>query len=237
MTGHHIILLNEVDSTNDYLKERSYLGEWVAVLAHKQNAGRGRLGRSFYSAPGLGMYLSVLVEATEERVKFLTPAAAVAARRVVKALGADCGIKWVNDLVVEYDDAWKKLCGILVELRDGMAVVGVGLNLMHGEEDFPAALRPVCTSVKLEGGRLASPREAAAMFIRELQQALRDEEGVFGEYKAHCVTPGRAVEVRRTPLDLPIPARAIELERDYAMLVEFEDGRRESIRTGEASVR
>ena len=232
---HSIYILDEVDSTNEYLK-RTPLPEWSAVLARRQTAGKGRLGRSFESAEGLGMYLSVVLPA-DGSLAWLTPAAAVAARRVVAALGAECGIKWVNDIIAERPDGWRKLCGILVELRDRRAILGIGIDLCQREEDFPAELRDVCTSVALEGGRAASPEETAEMFLCELETLVSDENTVFSEYKRCCVTPGKDILVKRLPQDAGVPARALRLARDYSLEVEYEDGRTERLRAGEASIR
>lgn len=211
--------------------------EWTAVLAAEQTAGRGRLGRSFHSPAGVGMYLSVAIDVKGGLLEWLTPAAAVAARRVAAEYGVASGIKWVNDLVCERGGVRRKLCGILVELRGGRAIVGVGLNLAHGEGDFPEELRGVSTSLALEGGAVPTAVEAAQSFLAQFRAVLEGgEQECFDEYAAACVTPGKSVEVRRTSSGAPVPARALALERDYAMLVEFEDGRRESLRAGEASV-
>lgn len=232
---HSIYILDEVDSTNEYLK-RTPLPEWSAVLARRQTAGKGRLGRRFESPEGLGMYLSVTLPA-DGTLAWLTPAAAVAARRVVASLGADCGIKWVNDIITEGPDGWRKLCGILVELRGERAILGIGIDLRQREEDFPAELRDVCTSVTLAGGRAASPEETAEMFLCELETLLPDENAVFSEYERYCLTPGKDVLVKRLPQDAGVPARALRLARDYSLEVEYEDGRTEHLRAGEASVR
>lgn len=236
MMKHSIYVLNEVDSTNEYLKRRTELPEWSAVLARKQTAGKGRLGRTFDSPEGMGMYLSVVLPA-DASLEWLTPAAAVAARRVISALGVGCGIKWVNDIIVERPDGWRKLCGILVELRGSRAILGIGIDLCQREEDFPEELRAVCTSVTLAGGRAASPEEAAESFLTELEALLPDEKTVFSEYERYCLTPGKNVLVKRLPQDAGVPARAVRLERDYSLLVEYGDGRTETLHAGEASIR
>ncbi len=273
----HIIYLPTVGSTNDYLKERPELPDRTAVLALEQTAGKGRLGRSFHSPVGAGMYLSVALDIEPGLLAWLTPAAAVAARRAALRFGVDSGIKWVNDLVCERGGVLRKLCGILVELRGGRAIVGVGMNLSHAEADFPPELRPICTSLALERSArehteaeaappsaapsersrsarepsiddataragsaqpIPTPQAAAEVFLDEFFAVLaRGEAACFDEYSAACITPGAAVEVRRTPQSESLAARALALERDYALIVEYPDGSRERLASGEASVR
>lgn len=236
MSEFSIEILEETDSTNEYLKRHPEKPAWSAVLAKKQTAGKGRLGRSFHSAEGLGMYLSMVLEA-EGILDRLTPAAAVAARRVVQSLGVDCGIKWVNDIIVERGGIWRKLCGILVELRGNRAILGIGIDLKQTEADFPEELKDICTSVAIEGGRACEPVEAAELFLGELKHVLQDEEAAFAEYCENCVTVGKDVFVKRTTEDAGVPAKALRVNRDYSLEVVYPEGRRENVWMGEVSVK
>ena len=111
-----LIRLRSVDSTNRFAKDyasKTDLKEF-AVLAKHQTAGRGRVGRSFESPAGSGMYLSVCFKRafSPEDVGLITAFTAVAVRESIQELcGLECGIKWVNDLYY----SGKKLCGILSE--------------------------------------------------------------------------------------------------------------------------
>ena len=158
-----IFWLSETDSTNRQLRTPADSGAaaGTVLLADGQSAGRGRLGRSFASPAGKGLYLSYLLrpDIPPPALGRLTPWAAVAVRRAVGAvcgLGAD--IKWVNDLLCR----GRKLCGILTEgaFRDGKlryAVLGVGLNVSALPEDLPAELRETAL-----GGCALSPSACAA---------------------------------------------------------------------------
>ena len=130
----HLQVLAQTDSTNNRVKELADAGapSGAAVIADWQTAGRGRLGRSFSSPAGVGLYLSYLLRPTlpEDRLMTVPALAAVAgARAVRRAAGLDCGIKWPNDLVC----AGRKVSGILTELvptQSGPAVViGIGTFL------------------------------------------------------------------------------------------------------------
>ena len=139
----HLQVLAQTDSTNNRVKELADAGapSGAAVIADWQTAGRGRLGRSFSSPAGVGLYLSYLLRPTlpEDRLMTVPALAAVAgARAVRRAAGLDCGIKWPNDLVC----AGRKVSGILTELvptQSGPAVViGIGINV-HEQTFSPDA--------------------------------------------------------------------------------------------------
>ena len=124
-----------LDSTNTQCRRLAAEGVMDAVVtADCQTAGRGRMGRSFQSPPGLGLYLSVLWRTglRTDTLPMVTPLAAVAVCRAVERVcGLRCGIKWPNDLVL----GGRKVCGILTESSfrpDGApdwVIVGIGVNV------------------------------------------------------------------------------------------------------------
>ena len=161
LVGREVRVLPEVGSTNDYLKEAARGGapEGLAVLAERQTAGKGRLGRSFQSPAGLGLWMSVLLRPTcpPERLPPVTAlTAAACAEAIRKVCGAEAGIKWPNDLVL----GGRKLCGILTELESGgeglALVIGIGLNVSQRREDFPPELRETAGSLVMLTGREVS---------------------------------------------------------------------------------
>jgi len=173
MLGTIIHRLESVASTNDAARElvRSGAAHGTVVVADEQTRGRGTKGRTWHSPPGLGLYASFILrwddpEGLGESFALLPLAAGLASAEAVReAAGVKARLKWPNDLV------WgrKKLGGILTEavLRPGApghAVVGVGINVNHGESDFPAGLRETATSLRLASGRPAD-RE---VLLREL---------------------------------------------------------------------
>ena len=99
-----LVVLDTIDSTNTYAKTLAVQGaaHGTVVLADHQTGGRGRLGRSFASPRGKGVYLSAILryDVPPSVLMHLTCMAAEAVRRAVSgAAGLDCGIKWTNDLV------------------------------------------------------------------------------------------------------------------------------------------
>ena len=145
---HHI---ESIDSTNNALKRLAQEGEaeGYALVADHQTAGKGRLGRRFYSPSGSGLYVSILLRpAFIISPAALTCLSAVAVADTIQAFGKDCRIKWVNDIYCND----KKAGGILTEgvlESDGRfryAIVGIGVNLSV-PEDVPPELSDILTGV------------------------------------------------------------------------------------------
>ena len=229
----------EVDSTNTRLKEWARQGAppGSVLLAERQSAGRGRLGRSFASPPG-GLYLSYLLRPrlAPAEVGEITAWVAVAVRR---ALGRCCGfspeIKWVNDLLWQ----GKKLCGILCEAvlnRDRLEalVLGVGVNADTSPEDFPPELRRTAASLRGLGLPVPEKSDLAAELIRALDEMAADfpqgREKYLAEYRAACVTLGREVTFPDGNT-----AFAEGLDEDFSLLLRLPDGRAQKLRSGEAT--
>ena len=119
----------------------------TVVLAEQQTAGRGRMGRTFVSPPGSGIYLSILIRPETDLAGAVpvTSAAAVAVCEAVRELtGRDAGIKWVNDIYI----GEKKICDILTEAAASMeagglysVVIGIGVNFRADPEAFPEEVK------------------------------------------------------------------------------------------------
>ena len=145
-----------VGSTNTELTEliRQGAAEGTVVLARQQTAGRGRMGRSFQSPAGLGLYGSVLLRSSPEDAPRIPALAATAVRRAIRrSCGLSCGIKWPNDLVL----SGRKVCGILAEALPGpegslWVVVGIGINVCQRREDFLPELRETAASLSMIAG-------------------------------------------------------------------------------------
>lgn len=112
------------------------------VVADEQTAGQGRHGHAWYSAPAVGLYCSIVLEPAP----LLTLALGLA---TAEAIGVPCDLRWPNDVMI----GDKKVAGILVQLVEGKAIAGIGINLNH--TDFPPELE--ATSLKLATGRETYP--------------------------------------------------------------------------------
>ena len=174
--GAPVQVLDETTSSNDELLR---LGEEGApagslVFAERQTAGRGQFHRPWASAPGLGLWFSLLLrlEINDATIPSLSAFAAVAIVETAQALGvADCAIKAPNDVLI----AGRKVAGILIETRMGkspslssFAVVGIGLNVNHSLPDFPPELQPLATSFAMASGALHDRHRVAALLLTNL---------------------------------------------------------------------
>jgi BirA family biotin operon repressor/biotin-[acetyl-CoA-carboxylase] ligase len=165
--------LDETDSTNRVALElaRGGAAHGAAVVAEGQTAGRGRLGRSFFSPPYLNLYASIVLrpEIDTARAPTLILTAAVAVAEAVAAQlerPDDVEIKWPNDVLI----AGRKTSGILMETvseatRVAFCVLGIGVNLNVARSDFPAEFRELATSLAAErGARVERAAFARALF-------------------------------------------------------------------------
>lgn len=239
----NLACFESIDSTNAYLKREAVNGapHGSAAAANSQSEGRGRLGRSFQSPADKGIYLSVLLRPGLEGEKLMcaTGMAAVAVSRAVRRIsGAEVGIKWTNDLVLN----GKKLAGILaetvVEGDDIALVIGVGVNVHHKREDFEGEVADIATSLEQEGFFADRAALTAALIeeIYALGGAIGGEIGSYvEEYRRACVTLGR--EVRLMWTEKQERAQALDIDEKFGLVVRTESGGITTVRSGEVSVR
>ena len=239
------VRLKTVDSTNSYAKKLAAQGacHGTVVLAEHQTAGKGRLGRTFSSPAGMGIYCSVVLRygVEPERLFCLTPIMAEAARRAVhNSTGLQPQIKWINDLVLHR----RKLCGILTELgtengKIAYVVVGIGVNCSQQEDDFPPELRQTAISLEQALGKPVDREAVVQELIRQVQLAadgfLQDASPWIRTYSEHCLTIGKGVQLIRG--DVIRLAHVDGIDDRGALLVTLEDGTKETVFSGEASVR
>lgn len=224
------------DSTNDRAKEWLLAGNRGEALfaAAAQTAGRGRRGRGFYSPAESGVYFTVACTPQEplESTVGVTCAAAVAAMRAIRDLsGRQCGIKWVNDLLLNE----KKVCGILAEAvtvgERTSVLVGIGINLRPA--DFPPELAKIAGSV----GDAETPRvELIAGVTRNLLPFLRHPENRewLDDYRRHSCVIGKKIAFSRD--GIMMPATAVGINDAGELVVRTEQGT-EILRTGEITLR
>ncbi|NQW03790.1 MAG: biotin--[acetyl-CoA-carboxylase] ligase [Acidobacteria bacterium] len=176
-----VVYYRDVESTNDVALALASSGvpEFTAVLADVQQTGRGRLGRSWFSPAGAGLYLSVIVrpEGLDARTPLITLAAGVAvALAIADASDLRVELKWPNDVVI--GRPWRKLAGILCEASavgtsDAVVVVGIGVNLLPAA--YPAELADRATSIDRERGVWCDRPIARAGLVAGCIQQLREQ--------------------------------------------------------------
>ncbi len=240
-----ITVLPEVTSTNALLREEAVFGakEGTVLAARAQTAGVGRMGRSFYSPDDTGVYLSLLLRPdalSAERAVKITTIAAVATCEAIEAVsGKFAEIKWVNDIFVD----GKKVSGILTEAsfnpENGMidyAVLGVGINVYSPREGFPKDLETVAGAV-LASRRNGAKNRIAAEFLHRFMDYYRDigNDDYIREYRRRSFVIGKEIIVISG--ENSIGAFALDIDDECRLLVQYEDGSREILSSGEISVR
>ena len=232
--------LESVDSTNAYCKRLAAQGapEGTLVIANAQTGGRGRMGRSFYSPPGLGVYMSLLLrpDAPADCVQSLTAFTAVAVCRAIEDTAElSPEIKWVNDILLD----GKKLCGILCESAVGAggveyAVVGIGLNVITRTEDFPPELRDTAGSLYSQSGKIVERGRLISVLTAELDRAYDawcgDKTAYLDDYRRRCPMVGSYVSVGGKE------AVVTGIESDFGLRVRYLGGGSELLHSGEVSV-
>ena len=235
---------DSVDSTNLVLRKLASEGapEGTVVIAAEQTGGRGRKGRSFYSPQGTGVYVSLLLKPkiAPDDATLITTTAAVAVCGAVEALsGETASIKWVNDVFLRD----KKVCGILTEgsfdMESGQfeyAILGTGINVYEPAGGFPPEIREIAGSVLTSPAPDAKNRMIAAYLNRflALYSDLGGEETIT-EYRRRSFVLGKPITV--IAADRQTPARALDVDKKCRLLVEYADGTRETLSSGEISVK
>ena len=239
----NITIFQELDSTNTYLKKLGSQGEKEnqLVIALSQTGGRGRMGRSFYSPNGTGIYFSLLLhpEFSAEKSLFLTVMAAVSvAETVMKYNSNDVKIKWVNDVYID----GKKVCGILTEgainankMLD-YAVVGIGINLIAPENGFPDDIKDIATAIFPGNTEENIKEKIVADVVNKFFDMYNGIDTDFvNRYKQYSYLTGKEINIISG--DDTRPATVIDITDDCHLLVKNEKGEFEEISSGDVSVR
>ncbi len=233
-----ITCFDTIDSTNTQAKLLARQGaeQFSLVVANEQTAGKGRMGRSFYSPADSGIYLSLVLRPTFDitDATIITTACSVAVSRAVeKVCGIKAQIKWVNDLLLN----GKKVCGILTESEtaDGklsFVVLGIGIN-------FTASQMPC--DIENKAGALFKSTDIAREAL--IAQILNEFYGIFQSlpnrdfmefYRQNNCTLGRLVTVLAPTGSYK--AQAVDITDDGRLVVLLQNGETQVISSGEVAV-
>ncbi|MDR2634598.1 MAG: biotin--[acetyl-CoA-carboxylase] ligase [Clostridiales bacterium] len=263
-----------LESTNKTAKETAVSGAYavgenddgnrffpVVIIADTQTAGRGRLGRSFYSPAGTGLYMSFILRPEYIALPQINSVTVYAAAAVCKAIktvcGAECGIKWVNDIFLN----GKKICGILTEAVSDLEsasvehiILGIGINV--ATTNFPEDLASVAGAIfpqsdvkQSYNAELTSNTAASDIFIGNMRKRLAAElinifdgaypeftfESALAEYCGRMLFRGKTVTVSKA--DAKFDAEVVGIDAVGRLTVKKSDGAIENLLSGEIILR
>ena len=230
-----------IDSTNAAALKLAAEGaeHGTVVVAEEQTAGRGRLGRAWFSEKSSGIYTSVILRPplAPAAAPVLTLMAGLAAHRAVSiSTGLTVDIRWPNDLLVN----GKKVCGILTEMsaevdRLHAVVLGIGINVNHSL--MPPELESIATSLRIEAHRAISRVQVLAALLRELERhyqlLLKNGNKAITERweAASSFAHGKRVRVVTAAGEALVTTTGVD--PSGALKIQYDDGRQESLMAGE----
>jgi BirA family transcriptional regulator, biotin operon repressor / biotin---[acetyl-CoA-carboxylase] ligase len=233
--GQHIFYFPLVTSTNSMAKESLKsmnvpLSEGTVMIADMQTAGRGRLGRIWYSPHG-GIWLTIVLFPNLEPayISKITLMTAVVLVRSIKSLyDIPVHIKWPNDLLIEK----KKLCGILTEMaaesdRINYVLVGIGVNANIRRENFPEDIREQSTSLQEISGELISRIRLVQIMLENFEKYYgklkkKQFKPILKEWKEYTDTLGKNITIESA--GQTIAGEAVDITPEGALVIRKEDG-------------
>lgn len=241
IVGRKVYSFASTRSTMDVAQRLAAAGEpeGTAVFAEAQTRGRGRLGRTWASPAGQGIYLSVILRPrlAVAAAPMLTLMAAVAVVQAIQeATGLAARIKWPNDVLVND----RKVAGILTEVEAELnqlhaAILGIGINVNTPK----AALPRLATSLALARGEACDRLTVARALLTALDEGYagirrHQPAGLLAAWRSASTTLGRRVRVAcdRRQVD----GQAVDITADGALLVRTDLGRTETVTAGEVLV-
>lgn len=233
----------EIDSTNQEAKRIALTNSIIEgiVVSAEQTAGKGRLGRNWTSEKNAGLWMSLLLRPAilpEQASGITLVAAAAMCQAIEKTTGLLVGIKWPNDLIINQ----KKICGILTEMSAEInhlhyVILGIGVNLRQRE--FNEELADKATSLLLEGVNIDINQLLPAFldsffdYYESFEQGVMDP--VIEYHKTHSLTLNREVVILQKN-DIR-HVYAVDLNQNGSLVIVNENNMKESIISGEVSVR
>jgi BirA family biotin operon repressor/biotin-[acetyl-CoA-carboxylase] ligase len=245
--GHRVILLEQVDSTNQYAKRfvDQQDADGIVVIAEEQLNGKGRLSRHFYSPGQDGVYFSVILRPRLhlDELNLLTLTAAMGVVNAVERLtGIRPGIKWPNDVVYH----GKKLCGILtesmIESETGKVewlISGIGININN--EVFPEELEDIACSIKQVCGHTLKRCDLLCAVLEEMEKLIQEDyylihrEEMLKQYQNDLDLLGKEIEVRYP--DTKVLAEVLGVDFRGGLIIRPQGGSQTVIYSGEVSIR
>lgn len=244
--GNKILYFDSITSTNDKAKELA-LNDYphgTVIIAEEQTSGRGRLGRSWISPKYKGIWMSIILRPNINTldVPKITQVTAAAVEKSLLNMNLKTYIKWPNDIILNS----KKICGILTEMSGEInnvnyVVVGIGINANLDIEDFNEDLKEKATSIKIEENKPIKRKLLVSHILNNFETLYNDLinfnniESSISICKENSILLGNNIKImsRKTIT----PAKALNLNENGELIVQYEDGKIAKVNSGEVSIR
>ena len=233
--GKEIYYFPELKSTNIIAKEKALhrteaISEGIIIIAERQSAGKGRLGRKWFSPAG-GIWLSIILYPQLSpfyisRITLMTAVAVVKAIKVCTQIESQ--IKWPNDILINE----KKVCGILTEMSAELdiinwVVVGIGINVNIDNREFPEDIQENTISLKEASDKEVLRVKLAQVFLQEFEKYYeilkrREFSSILKEWKLYSHTLGKKITVDMG--ERIITGEAMDINESGALILKKEDG-------------
>jgi len=241
--GKKIFYFPELESTNIMAKEKALhraegIDEGTLIITEKQSAGKGRLGRKWFSPTG-GIWLSIILypqlpPSYIPRITLMTAVAVVKAIKICTQIEPQ--IKWPNDILISE----KKVCGILTEMSAELdminwVVVGIGINANIEHQDFPEDIQENTISLKEVSGKEVLRVMLIQTFLQEFEKYYdkfkrKEFLSILEEWKLNSHTLGKKVRVDMG--EKIITGEAVNINEEGALILKKEDGKLINIISG-----
>jgi BirA family biotin operon repressor/biotin-[acetyl-CoA-carboxylase] ligase len=228
----------KLTSTNDKAREFAKKGYHnLAIIAERQEKGRGRFNRRWDSDLG-GLYMTLLLKENNlEKARYLTLIASVSvAKSIMKLSNLKADVKWPNDVLVND----KKICGILTETisgKESYALVGIGLNV--NQKNFPGNLANKSTSLNLELNKKFDIKKVSNILLKEfniLYSSYKNKKysKIIEIWKKYSHTLGKNVKVKT--LAGKYTGKAVNIDKDCNLTIKLKNGKIRKITEGDIFV-
>ncbi len=241
--GKEIYYFPELKSTNIMAKEKALhraegIDGGTLIITERQSAGKGRLGREWFSPAG-GIWLSIILypQLSPSYISRITLMTAVAVVKAIKlCTQIESQIKWPNDILISE----KKVCGILTEMSAELdiinwVVVGIGINVNIGHREFPENIQENTISLKEASGKEVLRVKLVQIFLQEFEKYYeilkrREFSSILKEWKLYSHTLGRRIRVDTG--EKIITGEAVDINEEGALILKKEDSELAEIISG-----
>ena len=234
-----------ISSTNEIAKNLALSGakHGTVVISEEQTAGKGRLGRSFYSPANTGIYMSIILRpnlTAMDSVLITTSSSVIICESIKKVTGIDCQIKWINDIYLNN----KKVAGILTEASTNFEsgtidylILGIGINFNQPKDDFPDELKSIASSLFNNNNNNINRNMLCAEIISNILDVIPRIKNYdfISEYKKRSIVLNQ--EIIYISSGISSKGKAININCDGSLVVEHDDGSIKILNSGEVSIR